>query len=55
MITKEKLIQCGQLLTYEEWYKLNETAFIATKTQMNPKELYNEYVEETLKNFLKNS
>ena len=53
MITKEKLIECGQLLTYEEWYKINEIVFTTTKNSFNPKALYDEYVEEILKNFPK--
>lgn len=53
MITKEKLVECGQLLTYEEWYRINEIVFTTTNNSFNPKELYDEYVEEILKNFPK--
>ena len=55
MTVKEELIKSQQLLTYEEWYELNKVVFTATKTHRNPEELYNEYVEEIIKNFPKNS
>jgi hypothetical protein len=54
MATKEELLKSQQLLTYEEWYELNKVVFTTTKTHRNPEELYNEYVEEILKNFSKN-
>ena len=53
MTVKEELIKAQQLLTYEEWYELNKVVFTATKTHHNPEELYNEYVEEIIKNFPK--
>jgi hypothetical protein len=53
MTVKEELIKAQQLLTYEEWYELNKVVFTTTKTHHNPEELYNEYVEEIIKNFPK--
>lgn len=41
-------IKAKQLLTFDEWYALNETAFTLGKNKNNPKELYEEYVAEVL-------
>ena len=44
----QQLIKGQQLLTYEEWYKLNQFAFECAKNSLNPKVLYEEYVAEVL-------
>jgi hypothetical protein len=44
----ERAIKGQQLLTFEEWYKENELAFKWCKNSLNPKELYEEYVTETI-------
>lgn len=43
----ERAIKGQQLLTYEEWYKENELAFMLGN-KYTPRELYEEYVNEML-------
>ena len=51
-MTREEKIQRaiagGQLVTFEEWYKLNRDAFELLKNANKPEELYEEYVAEVL-------
>ena len=44
----QQLIKGQQLLTYEEWYRLNQFALEYTRNSINPKEMYEEYVAEVL-------
>jgi hypothetical protein len=44
----EQAIKGQQLLTYEEWYALNKHAFELLRNSLNPKALYEEYVNEVL-------
>ena len=48
-----KLIKSGQLLTFEDWFKLNELVFTTAEVNRSPQEFYEEYREEILKNFPK--
>ena len=51
-MTREELIReyirAQQLLTFEEWYKINENAFTIGKNEENPKKMYEEYIAEFL-------
>ena len=44
----ERLIKGQQLLTFEQWYEINQWAFIFGKNKNDPKKLYEEYVAEVL-------
>ena len=35
-----------EFLSYEEWYELNRDAFELIKNSLNPRDVYQEYVEE---------
>ena len=43
-----KMIQAQQLLTFEEWYELNQYCFSLLKNTHEPRKLYEEYVAEVL-------
>ena len=50
MTREEKIaiyIKAQMLLTFEEWYKINELAFIVSNKR-TPKDLYDEYVIDTI-------
>ena len=47
---KEKLYKTGILLTYEQWYAVNELAFIVPN-KFDPKELYAEYEAEIINSY----
>ena len=50
MTREEKIasyIKAKVLLTFEEWYKINELAFIVSNKR-TPKDLYDEYVTEII-------
>ena len=44
----ERLIKGQQLLTFEQWYEINQWTFIFGKNKNDPKRLYEEYVAEVL-------
>jgi hypothetical protein len=51
MSREEKIlayIKAKQLLSFEEWYALNETCFKYGMNKNDPKRLYEEYVNEVL-------
>lgn len=43
-----KMIRAQQLLTFEEWYELNQYCFSLLKNTHEPRKLYEEYVAEQL-------
>ena len=50
MTREEKIaryIENKVLLTFEEWYKINELAFIVSNKR-TPEDLYEEYVNEVI-------
>jgi hypothetical protein len=47
----DKLIRAQQLVTFEEWYAVNEIAYTYGKNGRNPQKDYEDYVEETLLTF----
>ena len=49
---KNELLRKKIIMTYEEWYALNELAFILPN-KYNPKDLYAEYVEEIVNDYAK--
>ena len=44
----QRLTEAKQILTFEEWYKVNQDAFILGKVKKDPKQIYDEYVTEIL-------
>ena len=44
----EQLIKAEQMVTFEEWYEINQYAFIFSKNKNDPRKLYEEYVAEML-------
>jgi hypothetical protein len=49
---KNELLRKKIIITYEEWYALNELAFMVSN-KCNPKDLYAEYVEEIVTDYAK--
>jgi hypothetical protein len=51
MSREEKIvayIKAGQLLSFEEWYALNESCFKYGMNKNDPARIYEEYVNEVL-------
>ena len=44
----EQLIKAEQMVTFEEWYEINQYAFIFGKNKNDPRKLYEEYVADVL-------
>jgi hypothetical protein len=51
-MTREEKIQAyikgQQLLTFEQWYEINQYAFTLGKNKNDPRKMYEEYVAEVL-------
>lgn len=44
----QQLIKAEQMVTFEEWYEMNQYAFTLGRNKNDPKKMYEEYVAEVL-------
>jgi hypothetical protein len=53
MELRDLLIRAQQLVTFEEWYSANKTAYALSTNTRNPYTDYEEYVREIEEDFIK--
>ena len=48
---REELIRKKIILTYKEWYKMNQDAFELVSNRLDPYDTYEEYVDEIVESY----